>query len=51
MPQTKPSVSVENVVASRKLVCTEAKKKSDVYHSVHNLHDLLEEKELMIYDQ
>ena len=96
MPQTKPIVSVENVVASAsvdqkmdlneitrtfpdveyhpdqfpglihrmldpktvillfasgKLVCTGAKKESDVYRSVHNLHSLLEEKSLMIYDQ
>ena len=96
MPQTKPMVSVENVVASAsvdqkidlnditekfpdteyhpeqfpglihrmldpktvillfasgKLVCTGAKKESDVYRSVHNLHALLEEKNLMIYDQ
>ena len=95
MPQTKPIVSVENVVASAsvdqkldlieitkkfpdteyhpeqflglvhrmldpktaillfasgKLVCTGAKKESDVYRSVHNLHALLEEKELMIYE-
>ena len=33
-----------------KLVCTGAKKESDVYRSVHILHSLLEEKELMIYD-
>ncbi|MCH7649207.1 MAG: hypothetical protein IIA83_11455 [Thaumarchaeota archaeon] len=95
MPQTKPIVSVENVVASAsvdqkldlieitkkfpdteyhpeqfpglihrmldpktaillfalgKLVCTGAKKESDVYRSVHNLHALLEEKDLMIYE-
>lgn len=37
--------------ASGKLVCTGAKKESDVYRSVHNLHVLLEEKNLMIYDQ
>ena len=37
--------------ASGKLVCTGAKKESDVYRSVHNLHSLLEEKTLMIYDQ
>jgi len=37
--------------ASGKLVCTGAKKETDVYRSVHNLHALLEEKELMIYDQ
>src|SRR5437867_5251842 len=36
--------------ASGKLVCTGAKKESDVYRSVHNLHTLLEEKELMIYE-
>ena len=95
MPQTKPIVSVENVVASAsvdqkldlieitkkfpdteyhpeqflglvhrmldpktaillfasgKLLCTDAKKESDVYRSVHNLHALLEEKDLMIYE-
>ena len=37
--------------ASGKLVCTGAKKESDVYRSVNNLHSLLEEKGLMIYDQ
>jgi transcription initiation factor TFIID TATA-box-binding protein len=37
--------------ASGKLVCTGAKKESDVYRSVHNLHALLEEKKLMIYDE
>ncbi|MGQ0605357.1 MAG: TATA-box-binding protein [Candidatus Nitrosotenuis sp.] len=36
--------------ASGKLVCTGAKKESDVYRSVNNLHSLLEEKKLMIYD-
>jgi transcription initiation factor TFIID TATA-box-binding protein len=36
--------------ASGKLVCTGAKKESDVYRSVHNLHNTLEEKGLMIYD-
>ena len=36
--------------ASGKLVCTGAKKESDVYKSVHNIHALLEEKNLMIYD-
>ena len=35
--------------ASGKLVCTGAKKETDVYRSVHNLHALLEEKALMIY--
>lgn len=37
--------------ASGKMVCTGAKKESDVYRSVHNLHALLEEKKLMIYDE
>ncbi len=37
--------------ASGKLVCTGAKKEADVYRSVNNLHSLLEEKQLMIYDQ
>ncbi len=36
--------------ASGKLVCTGAKKESDVYRSVHNLHNVLEEKGLMVYD-
>jgi len=36
--------------ASGKLVCTGAKKESEVYRAVHNLHDLLEEKNLMIYE-
>jgi transcription initiation factor TFIID TATA-box-binding protein len=38
------------IFASGKLVCTGAKTESDVYRSVHNLHALLEEKELMLYD-
>ena len=95
MPQTKPMVSIENVVASAtidqkldlyeikkkfpdveynpeqfpglihrmidpktvilifssgKLVCTGGKTEQDVYRSVNNLHVLLEEKNLMIYD-
>jgi len=37
--------------ASGKLVCTGAKRETDVYRSVHNLHALLEEKSLMIYDR
>ncbi len=37
--------------ASGKLVCTGAKKESDVYRSVHNLHAILEEKGLMLYDE
>ena len=36
--------------SSGKLVCTGAKQEADVYRSVNNLHALLEEKELMIYD-
>ena len=38
------------IFATGKLVCTGAKKESDVYRSVHNLHTMLEEKELMIYE-
>ena len=37
------------IFASGKLVCTGAKKESEVYRSVHNLHTMLEEKDLMIY--
>ena len=36
--------------SSGKLVCTGAKKEPYVYRSVNNLHALLEEKKLMIYD-
>jgi transcription initiation factor TFIID TATA-box-binding protein len=36
--------------ASGKLVCTGAKKESEVYRAVHNLHTLWEEKNLMIYE-
>jgi transcription initiation factor TFIID TATA-box-binding protein len=36
--------------ASGKLVCTGAKKESEVYRAVGNLHTLLEEKNLMIYE-
>jgi len=36
--------------SSGKLVCTGAKHEEDVYRSVNNLHTLLEEKELMLYD-
>ncbi|MER3601128.1 MAG: TATA box-binding protein [Nitrososphaerota archaeon] len=35
--------------ASGKLVCTGAKKESDVYRAVNNLHAALEAKELIIY--
>ena len=37
------------IFASGKLCCTGAKKESDVYRPVNNLHNLLEEKDLMIY--
>jgi len=37
------------IFASGKLVCTGAKKESEVYRSVNNLHTMLEEKELMLY--
>jgi len=36
--------------ASGKLVCTGGKTASDVYRAVNNLHSMLEEKNLMIYD-
>ena len=36
--------------ASGKLVCTGAKTEKDVYRSVNNLHNMLEEKGLMIYE-
>lgn len=36
--------------ASGKLVCTGAKKETDVYRSVHSLHASLEERDLMMYD-
>ena len=36
--------------SSGKLVCTGAKKEPDVYRSVNNLHSLLEEKKLMLYE-
>jgi transcription initiation factor TFIID TATA-box-binding protein len=38
------------IFASGKLVCTGAKKESDVYRAVHHLHTMLEKKELMIYE-
>ena len=38
------------IFASGKLVCTGAKTEKDVYRSVNNLHSLLEEKDLMMYD-
>ena len=39
------------VICIRKISMYRCKKESDVYRSVHNLHSLLEEKNLMIYDQ
>ena len=36
--------------ASGKLICTGAKTEKDVYRSVNNLHSLLEELDLMLYD-
>ena len=36
--------------SSGKIVCTGAKHEEDVYRAVNNLHALLEEKELMLYD-
>ena len=38
------------IFASGKLVCTGGKTEKDVYRSVNNLHSMLEEKKLMIYD-
>jgi len=38
------------IFASGKLVCTGGKTEKDVYRSVNNLHSILEEKDLMIYD-
>ena len=38
------------VFSSGKLVCTGGKTEKDVYRSVNQLHALLEEKDLMIYD-
>jgi transcription initiation factor TFIID TATA-box-binding protein len=35
--------------ASGKLVCTGAKRESEVYRAVNNLHVMLEEKKLMVY--
>lgn len=36
--------------SSGKLVCTGGRREQDVYRSVNNLHSLLEEKGLMLYD-
>jgi transcription initiation factor TFIID TATA-box-binding protein len=35
--------------ASGKLVCTGAKKEIEVYKAVNNLHNTLEQRQLMIY--
>jgi len=39
------------IFSTGKLVCTGGKTEKDVYRSVNQLHHLLEEKELMIYDR
>jgi len=36
---------------SGKLVCVGGKTEKDVYRSVNQIHNLLEEKDLMIYDR
>jgi len=38
------------IFTSGKLVCTGARTEKDVFRSVNNLHSILEEKKLMIYD-
>jgi len=38
------------IFSSGKLVCTGGRNEKDVYRSVNNLHSMLEEKNLMIYD-
>jgi transcription initiation factor TFIID TATA-box-binding protein len=38
------------IFSSGKLVCTGARTEKDVFRSVNNLHSILEEKKLMIYD-
>ena len=38
------------IFSSGKLVCTGGRTEKDVYRSVNQLHNLLEEKDLMIYD-
>jgi transcription initiation factor TFIID TATA-box-binding protein len=37
------------IFSSGKLVCTGAKRESEVFRAVNNLHVLLEEKNLMVY--
>lgn len=41
--------TVTLIFASGKLVCTGAKKESDVHRAVYSLHAILEEKKLMVY--
>ena len=38
------------IFSSGKLVCTGGKTEQEVYRSVNNLHNMLEEKNLMFYD-
>jgi len=45
MPDPK---TVSLIFASGKIVCTGAKKESELYRSVHTLHTLLKEKNLMV---
>jgi len=44
-----PKVVIQ-LFASGKLVCTGAKKESDVHLSINNVHALLEEKDLILYN-
>jgi len=39
------------IFSSGKLVCTGGKTEKDVYRSVNQIHNLLEEKDLMVYDR
>jgi len=39
------------IFSTGKLVCTGGKTEKDVYRSVNQLHNLLEEKDLMVYDR
>ena len=38
------------IFASGKLVCVGAKLEKDIHRSVHQIHSMLEEKNLMAYD-
>jgi transcription initiation factor TFIID TATA-box-binding protein len=38
------------IFASGKLVCVGAKLEKEIHRSVHQIHSLLEEKDLMVYD-